>query len=53
MAHKKGMKYGKGSKMKGPLYTGPGKSLGAEQVGGPKGGMSPPDPLGYKKGGGK
>lgn len=48
------MAKGKGTgKMKGPLYTPPGKSLGAEQVGGPKGGVMPPDPLGYKKGGGK
>lgn len=39
------------AKLLGPLYTSPGKSLGPEEVSGPKGGVSPPDPLGYKKGG--
>src|SRR5436190_21909274 len=32
----------------GPLYTGPGKNLGPEKVGGPKGGKTSPDPIGLK-----
>lgn len=48
------MKYGgKGSKLHGPLYTPPGKSLGPHEVGEPKGAKMPPDPLGYVKGGKK
>ena len=50
---KGGMKYkgGKGKGMHGPLYTPPGNTLGPEKVEGPRGGVMPPDPLGYKKGG--
>jgi hypothetical protein len=39
------------AKLTGPLYTKPGKhSLGAAEVAGPIA-FSPPDPLGYIKGG--
>lgn len=37
----------------GPLYTGPGKNLGQETPGQPKGGKRIPDPLGLKPSGGK
>ena len=37
-----------------PLYSsGISPSLGEQKVGGPRGGMSTPDPLGFKRGGGK
>ena len=38
-------------KIKGPLYTSPGKSLGACETGGPQGGKSIADPLGFIHGG--
>jgi hypothetical protein len=41
---------GNGGKIKGPMYTKPGNSLGAAEVGGPTGGKTPPDPLGITHG---
>ena len=35
------------AKMLGPLYTSPGKSLGAEEVSGPTSAKTFPDPLGF------
>lgn len=42
----------KGEKFQTPLYSNE-KGLGYEPVGGPTGGKSVPDPLGYIKAGGK
>ena len=44
----------KGAKLTGPLYTAPTKSnLGPQEVGGPTGGKSVPDPLNFVKKGSK